>query len=608
MARQPERAAVGAGGAPAGWVWGPWVDLGVGCAGWTLPLLALTYLLSRSAWLDVAFAFSLLTLVCNHPHYMATVHRAFGDRASAAAYRMYTVHLSVLFAMTLVAAHLYAPLVPLLFTLYVCWSPWHYSGQNFGLLLLFTRRARVEVTPTERRLLLCAFGASYLAWLLTVQTQVSTDPYIWSLDLSAAVGTPIGLGLAGVFAASGVAALARLVGRGGWRAIAPCAVLLASQALWFVAPLLARATVGRGPSPLFYTTGVLAFMHCAQYLWITSFYARREAGAAWRPFRYATVLVLGGIALFVPGPWVASAAFGLDFRESTLIFIALVNLHHFILDGALWKLRDRRVAAVLAGPDPVPAAMRAPLIRLPRPALQWGLAAVLVLIAAANIAQQWLTLDGADARRLELARRLNPNDTRVDVRTAERLAAAQQPDAALRVLARDVDLRPANAAALRLYGTLLVAAGRYTQAATHYQAVERSVGLDPAGLVNVAVLSIRDGRPTAAADALRRALAIDPDLPAAHLDLAGVCLQSGDADCALRHYEAYLASADVRRDRAWATAALNAASAAALAREPQVALELLGASAALAQSIGAPDLVALADGQAAALGATRRTD
>src|SRR5205814_1217277 len=31
----------------------------------------------------------------------------------------------------------------------------------------------------------------------------------------------------------------------------------------------------------------------------------------------------------------------------TLTFTPLVNIHHFILDGALWKLRDSRVAAFL---------------------------------------------------------------------------------------------------------------------------------------------------------------------------------------------------------------------------------------------------------------------
>src|SRR5215469_6196188 len=55
----------------------------------------------------------------------------------------------------------------------------------------------------------------------------------------------------------------------------------------------------------------------------------------------------GGIALFVPGPWIVSRLFHADFAASFLTFTALVNLHHFMLDGAIWKLRDSRVAALL---------------------------------------------------------------------------------------------------------------------------------------------------------------------------------------------------------------------------------------------------------------------
>jgi len=100
-----------------------------------------------------------------------------------------------------------------------------------------------------------------------------------------------------------------------------------------------------------YSTGVLAVMHSAQYLWITSYYARREAIAEgsqkWRPRAYFALLVAGGIGLFIPGPWISSHLFHFDFTRSFLIFTALVNLHHFLLDGAIWKLRDGRIANLL---------------------------------------------------------------------------------------------------------------------------------------------------------------------------------------------------------------------------------------------------------------------
>src|SRR5262249_33470931 len=98
-------------------------------------------------------------------------------------------------------------------------------------------------------------------------------------------------------------------------------------------------------------TGVLAVMHSAQYLWITSYYARREANLdgrqSWRPFAYFPVLIAGGIALFVPGPWISSHIFHFAFTPRFLIFTAPVHLHHFTLAGAIWKLRDGRMANLL---------------------------------------------------------------------------------------------------------------------------------------------------------------------------------------------------------------------------------------------------------------------
>jgi hypothetical protein len=100
-----------------------------------------------------------------------------------------------------------------------------------------------------------------------------------------------------------------------------------------------------------YSSGILAVLHSAQYLWITSYYQEREArergDANWRYSRYLLTLFAGGIALFIPGPWIASRIFHADFAASLLTFTALVNIHHFILDGALWKLRDSSVAAFL---------------------------------------------------------------------------------------------------------------------------------------------------------------------------------------------------------------------------------------------------------------------
>ena len=137
----------------------------------------------------------------------------------------------------------------------------------------------------------------------------------------------------------------------GVRALAAPLTLAFTQFLWFVLPtLLELNSVSQVPQTR-YSSGILAVLHSAQYIWITSYYQRREARAAgqsnWRMAGYFATLIAGGIALFIPGPWLVSYLFHYDFTTSFLIFMALVNIHHFILDGALWKLRDTRVSSLL---------------------------------------------------------------------------------------------------------------------------------------------------------------------------------------------------------------------------------------------------------------------
>src|SRR5471030_810246 len=80
---------------PRPWLFSPTLDLLVGCGAWSLPLLALTFLLQRESSGGVAFAFYFLALLCNQPHYMATIYRAYHTAAEFHHYRFYTVYVTV---------------------------------------------------------------------------------------------------------------------------------------------------------------------------------------------------------------------------------------------------------------------------------------------------------------------------------------------------------------------------------------------------------------------------------------------------------------------------------------------------------------------------------
>ena len=124
-------------------------------------------------------------------------------------------------------------------------------------------------------------------------------------------------------------------------------MLYVTQGLWFVAPTALSWISGIAVPQTRYSSGVLALMHSAQYLWITQYFAKREQGAEWQAGRYWVAVIAGGAALFLPIPWLASYAAHVDFTASVLVVTAIVNIHHFMIDGVVWKLRDTRVAKTL---------------------------------------------------------------------------------------------------------------------------------------------------------------------------------------------------------------------------------------------------------------------
>jgi hypothetical protein len=488
------------------WIVRPWVDLLVGCGGWSLPLLVVSYLLTGDSARDWAGGFYALALLANYPHYMATVYRAYGV-ADRSAHRAYTVYGTAALVALGALAHADLRLLPVLFTAYVMWSPWHYSGQNYGLLMMFVRRGGLAARPEQARRLKFAFAASYVMLLAAFNEGPSADPTVLSLGLPAMVTRWVG-GLAGaVFVAVGATTLWPIVRGASSRAAAPVLLYL-TQGLWFVVPVALAWTTDVATPQTRYSSGILAVMHSTQYLWITQYFARREQGPAWRTTAYWASVIIGGLALFLPVPWLASYVAHVDFTASVLVVTAVVNLHHFMIDGVVWKLRDPRVSRALTGAGDRASTTTAPAAFRPR----WrtaaaGLAAALLVTLAA--VDQWryrLALREADPAALAAAAAVNPYDSAVQARLLRALAAGGD-DAALRA---------------------------------HLEATIARNPDDVDALVNAGVLARRQGRPADAERHWTDALSHDPGLTLVRLYLAELLDEEGRAADAARHYRAYL--------------------------------------------------------------------
>jgi len=549
------------------WLYRPWLDLLVGCGAWSAPLLAV------ATWMTPAHAhpwtvtFYALAIVFNYPHFMATIYRAYHTRDNFEKYKILTLHVTLLMVLTGVLLHTWPRLLPWIFTLYICWSPWHYTGQNYGLLMMFWRRSGAVIEASERRWIRAAFVASYLMLLASFETAGSSDPLVLSLGLPAKFTLWLRLALGGAFALFAVLGFRRLIAPSSFQALAAPVLLAFTQFLWFVLPTLLELRASYQIPQTQYSSGILAVLHSAQYLWVTSYYQRREARAAghsqWRMLGYFLTLVAGGIALFIPGPWLVSYLLHFDFTTSLLIFTALVNIHHFVLDGAVWKLRDSRVASLLLSKEAkaadAPASVRAanrsratlPLLAtrlFSAPAFRIGLAGVLLLWGVAEEVRYALGTDDGNLSALVQASRMNPYDSAVEARIAVAESKAGHRDAAIARLRRAVDINPQNLALEQAWARAMLEQGRYQEAYDHYAKMLKRFPRDENALINYGLLAARLGHPDEAIDAWEKATQFDSNQPNAHLYLAEAYDQRGDHPAAARHWQQYLRAAALRPD------------------------------------------------------------
>ena len=128
--------------AASAWLYSPWLDLVVGCGAWSVPLLLLSYFSIASSTRAWSIAFYALALFFNYPHYMATIYRAYHRADDFQKYRIFTVYTTALVLLTGLLSHFWLGILPWIFTIYLTWSPWHYSGQNYGLFMMFAAPCR----------------------------------------------------------------------------------------------------------------------------------------------------------------------------------------------------------------------------------------------------------------------------------------------------------------------------------------------------------------------------------------------------------------------------------------------------------------------------------
>jgi hypothetical protein len=240
--------------------------------------------------------------------------------------------------------------------LYLTWSPYHYAAQAYGLAVMYSYRSGCLLGARDKKLL----------WW------VSMLPFIYTFFFGPGVGMEWVFSSAWYEATQDHLALVQTV-------------QMAIMGLAFVAPvaLLIKVWYSKsGPMPLIsmlavVTNGVWFFVlaprqafvwatifHSIQYLVIVVIFHLKDQlslpenrhGWAFHTFCFYGMCLLLGYALFQCVP-LAYVLAGFSRAESFLLVVATINLHHFIVDGYIWRLKKSDGNRTIVDSDMPPVAV-----------------------------------------------------------------------------------------------------------------------------------------------------------------------------------------------------------------------------------------------------------
>lgn len=328
-----------------------WVDAFF-VGGASLALIAVFAVLEhRGADLSAVPFAAGLAWILNYPHFAATNLRLYSSRANVREYPLTALVVPALILAAMVGALARPSFAQGYVKLVVYWSPYHFAAQMVGIMLIYVRRAGIRVARWERPLLTgCFFACYFYATAEAEQTHQMVD-YFGLLYPSLMWPHAVHTAAIVVLVLCGIA-FAAVVARWSWqrRQLVPFIVVL--PALTEIGWYVVGSRVAAFPSyqPLF---------HGVQYLFIawmmqlkTRLDARGTAAASPRfavgeSLRWAAVTMVVTALLFWLFPAVVYRATRNGVTGTLGIIFATIQLHHFFVDGVIWKLKSTRVAAPL---------------------------------------------------------------------------------------------------------------------------------------------------------------------------------------------------------------------------------------------------------------------
>ena len=230
-----------------------------------------------------------------------------------------------------------------------------------------------------------------------------------------------------------------------------------------------------------------------------------------------------------------------------------MNIHHFILDGAIWKLRDGRIAALLLNSKERVATAVADAGGGLASAWRWmtgssmvakrlriGTAMALLLWGTVDQARHYLALRSDDLPDLKRAAALDSFDSQLQARVAKKELEIGETKAAEDAWKRAIAANPADPAPRQALLRFLLEQKRFDEAFNLTEASLRYAPNDANLLIDRGLLALQRGNADEALANWNQVLKIEPRQVYAHLYLAHELDREGKADEAAEHYWNYL--------------------------------------------------------------------
>ena len=226
-----------------------------------------------------------------------------------------------------------------LWALFFSWSPYHYAMQAYGLALMYCYRSGIYMDKTEKRIF---WGIAMLPFIRALLLS-DVGGLAWVKDIFSVSHVPFieetALVLAILIFALPIIVFFRLRDKGKTLPLIAW-VLLFVNGIWWV-------TVSYGVAWIWAT-----IFHSIQYIVIVVIFhvndqlkqPNNERGALFHSVWFYGLSMLLGYFLFQIWPHLYMP-FGFDMEAAVLMTVATVNLHHFIVDGYIWRSAKKKKQA-----------------------------------------------------------------------------------------------------------------------------------------------------------------------------------------------------------------------------------------------------------------------